>query len=200
MDLVLDLNRRIQDALAKSVPDTPADPALIPPNKARTETKSRTQTTRTQTEVRTEEVRPLLKSSRRTAQMGKLAVTEVASHHPAESDSPVTPPAISEIGQRLSAVVEPTTPEAEQPAPIIVHQGVVESINPAKRLVAVRTSGEGQLPIGATVQASHHFMTGPALISQLKVVASKPGVAILQPLNGMSVTKIALGDQVTVSR
>jgi hypothetical protein len=182
---------------------TPADPALIPATEARIEAKSQIQTeveTEVQTKVQTEEVRPLLKSSRRTAQKGNLAVTEVAGHRAAVSDSPATLPAIREIAYRLPAVVEPTNVEAEEPAPIIVHNGVVDFIDPAKRLVVVRTNGDSQLPTGATVQATHRFLTGAAVVGQLKVVSSEAGSATLQPLNGMSVTKIVRGDQVTVSR
>ena len=88
----------------------------------------------------------------------------------------------------------------ERPAPLIVNKGTVEFIDLKQRLVVVRTSSEGQLPVGATVQASHRFLTGPAVVGQLKVVASEPGSATLQPINGMQVSKVAQGDQITVSR
>jgi hypothetical protein len=88
----------------------------------------------------------------------------------------------------------------EPSAAVIVHSGVVEFINYKKRLVVVRTNDDGQLPRGAMVQASHRFLTGPAVVGRLQVVASEPGVATLQPLDGMHVTKIARGDQIDVTR
>lgn len=161
---------------------TPADPALIPP-----------------ADAKTEEIRQLPRSSRRTAQQGRLAVTAVASHRQAEAASPGQLPGDQET-QSLPPIVEPPVAENEQAAAVIVHTGVVEFVDFKKRLVVVRTYNEGQLPTGAMVQASHRFLTGPAVVGRLQVVASEPGFATLQPLNGVHVTKIARGDQINVTR
>ncbi|MCE9527090.1 MAG: hypothetical protein K8R36_13670 [Planctomycetales bacterium] len=146
-----------------------------------------------------QEARPLPKSSRRTAQLGLLQATPVATHRQSELEPPANLPEDSETTQRLPPIVDASSMVIERPAPI-VNKGTVEYIDFQQRLVVVRTSSEGQLPVGATVQASHRFLTGPAVVGQLRVVASEPGTATLQPINGMQVAKVVHGDQVTVSR
>lgn len=146
------------------------------------------------------EARPQPKSSRRTAQLGLLQATPVATHSVPESQAPANISVEDETIQRLPPIVDASTMVTERPAPLIVNKGTVEFIDLKQRLVVVRTSSEGQLPVGATVQASHRFLTGPAVVGHLKVVASEPGSATLQPINGMAVTKVAQGDQITVSR
>ncbi len=153
-----------------------------------------------QQEAKIEEARPQLKSSRRTAQLGLLQATPVATHRVPESQAPANIPVENETIHRLPPIVDASTMVTERPAPLIVNKGTVEFIDLKQRLVVVRTSSEGQLPVGATVQASHRFLTGPAVVGQLKVVASEPGTATLQPINGMQVSKVAQGDQITVSR
>jgi hypothetical protein len=151
-------------------------------------------------EAKTADAPPQLKSSRRTAQLGRLQATPVATHRQSESQSPADLPAENDTIYRLPPVVDASSILVEQPAPIIVNKGTVDFIDLKQRLVVVRTSSEGQMPIGATVQAAHRFLTGPAVVGHLKVVASEPGTATLQPINGMQLTKVAQGDQITVSR
>lgn len=180
------LPEAIPPAPAPTPPDatapTPADPALIPP-----------------AEARTEEIRQLPRSSRRTAQRGRLAVTEVASHSQAEAASPEKLPMDQDVPS-IPPIVEPPVAASQEATAVIVHSGVVEFIDYKKRLVVVRTEDDGQLPRGAMVQASHRFLTGPAVVGRLQVVASEPGVATLQPLDGVHMTKIARGDRVNVTR
>ncbi|MBC7855523.1 MAG: hypothetical protein IAF94_19005 [Pirellulaceae bacterium] len=151
-------------------------------------------------EPKIDEARRQPKSSRRTAQLGLLQATPVATRRVPESQAPANIPVEDETIQRLPPIVDASTMVTVRPAPLIVNNGTVEFIDLKQRLVVVRTSGEGQLPVGATVQASHRFLTGPAVVGQLKVVASEPGSATLQPINGMQVSKVAQGDQITVSR
>jgi hypothetical protein len=151
-------------------------------------------------ETKVEAAPPQPKSSRRTAQLGRLKATPVATHREPEAETPASLPEARETIQRLPPIVDAASMVAERPAAPIVSKGTVEFIDLKQRLVLVRTSSEGQLPVGATVQASHRFLTGPAVVGQLKVVASEPGSATLQPINGMAVTKVAQGDQITVSR
>lgn len=152
-------------------------------------------------ETKVEEARPQPKSSRRTAKLGMLQATPVAAHRQVETETPASLPEVEETIQRLPPIVDASSMVAERPvAAMIVNKGTVEYIDLKQRLVVVRTSSEGQLPVGATVQASHRFLTGSAVVGQLKVVASEPGSATLQPINGMQVSKVAQGDQITVSR